>query len=162
MKWIKSPLAKKYPVRLCCASLGGIGFLPAGGTWGSVVALLIAPFLLYCPFLIWGILILSFICGVWAIPKLIQNQSNKDPGYVIIDELLGLLLVYALIPYSFLNPLMYVMGFLFFRIFDILKPWPVSFFDQKMHNAWGIMLDDLMAGIYTICILALIQTLSIY
>ena len=162
MKKNYQTIFKKHPFNFACASLFGVGLLPASGTWGSLVALLIAPFLIHSPLLIWTAVIVSFFLGVAVIPALIKNQTNKDPGYVVIDELMGQLVVFAFLPYSFANPLTYLFGFLFFRLFDILKPWPVSFFDREVRNAWGIMLDDLMAGIYASCVLALIQILSLY
>jgi phosphatidylglycerophosphatase A len=160
MKMMKHPLFKKHPVQLLSVSLAGVGFLPASGTWGSLVAVLIAPFLVFCPLLIWGAVVLSFILGVWAIPSLIKDQKDKDPGFVVIDELAGQLLVFAFSPYDMLNPIMYLFGFLFFRLFDILKPWPVSFFDKKVHNAWGIMMDDIVAGMYAALALALMTWFS--
>ena len=160
MKLIKNPLFKKHPVKLSLVSLFGIGFLPASGTWGSLFAVLMVPFLMFCPIIIWPMVILSFALGVWAIPSLIKNQKDKDPGFVIIDELMGQLLVFAFLPYDMLNPITYLFGFLFFRLFDILKPWPVSFFDKKVHNAWGIMMDDFVAGIYATLALGLMAWFS--
>lgn len=160
MKLVKHPLFKKQPIQMSVVSLFGAGFLPASGTWGSLLAVLVAPLLVFCPFMIWGAFILSFVLGVWAIPTLIKNQKDKDPGFVIIDEFMAQLLVFALIPYDMLNPIIYLFGFLFFRLFDILKPWPVSFFDKKVHNAWGIMMDDLVAGIYAALALGLMSLFS--
>lgn len=149
-------IQKKHPINLLVASVLGVGFLPASGTWGALVALLISPFLMYFPLALSVCAVLSFFLGIWAIPALIKNQPDKDPGYVVIDEFMGQLVVFAFLPHSFANAVTYILGFLFFRLFDILKPWPVSFFDQKMHNAWGIMLDDLMAGIYAVLALAVV------
>lgn len=158
----KSMIFKKHPFKLICATVLGVGFLPASGTWGSLVGVLLAPLLLYFPLLTLFAVVLSFILGIWVIPALIRDQTNKDPGYVVIDELMGQLLVFVFLPYALTNPVTYLLGFALFRLFDILKPWPVSFFDKEMHNAWGIMLDDLAAGLYATCVLALIQMLSLY
>lgn len=162
MKWNNHPLFKKHPFSLSIASVLGIGFLPAGGTWGSLAGILVLPLLVPFPLLTICVVILSFLAGIWTIPNLIKGKSDKDPGYVVIDEFMGQLVVFALLPYTFINPLTCFLGFLLFRLFDILKPWPVSFFDRKMNNAWGIMLDDLMAGVYASSILALMQILSLY
>lgn len=156
----KQQVFKNNPIKLSIASLFGLGFLPASGTWGSLAALLVAPLISFCPPLIWAIVILSFILGILTIPILIKNQTNKDPGFVIIDEFMAQLMVFALIPYDMLNPIIYLFGFLFFRLFDILKPWPVSFFDKKVHNAWGIMMDDFVAGIFAVWALAIMQWFS--
>ncbi len=162
MNWIKQAQFKQNPYKLLAASVLGIGFMPASGTWGSLVALLLAPLLMFFPGLTALVVILSFIAGICVIPALIKNQPNKDPSYIVIDEFMGQLSVLVLLPYDFINPITYIFAFLFFRLFDILKPWPVSFWDQKVHNAWGIMLDDLMAGIYSFCALALMHFITLY
>ena len=155
-------LSENHPFKLGIASVFGVGFLPASGTWGSFVGMLLAPLLKLVPFLTTTMVILSFCLGIWCIPALIKDQKDKDPGFVVIDELMGQLIVFAFLPYDFANPVTYLLGFVLFRLFDILKPWPVSFYDRKVHNAWGIMLDDFMAGVYAATVLALIQMLSIY
>ena len=145
----------------CIASLGGIGKLPASGTWGSVVALPFAWFLAGT----WGLLFLvaaSFILGVLTIRPLIDGKEEKDPSFVIIDEFMGQLVVFSFIPSERITPILLIFGFLFFRLFDILKPWPASFFDRKVHNNWGVMLDDLAAGIYGFLALAFLELLSYY
>ena len=161
MKWNHLPQFKQHPFKLLSASVLGVGFLPASGTWGSLVALLILPLLMWCPFLTGIFVVLLFALGVWSIPALIKNQPNKDPSYVVIDELMGQLAVFAFIPNDFINPLTCILAFILFRLFDILKPWPVSFYDQKVHNAWGIMLDDLVAGIYALFTISIIYWLSL-
>ena len=158
----KSVIIKRHPFKLLCATVFGVGFLPAGGTWGALVGVLLAPLMLYFPLMTLLAVILAFILGIWSIPVLIKDQTNKDPGYVVIDELMGQLLVFVFLPYVLTNPVTYLLGFALFRLFDILKPWPVSFFDKEMHNAWGIMLDDFAAGLYASFVLALIQMLSLY
>ena len=158
----KHPMFKKHPVELSVASICGVGFLPASGTWGALVGLIVAPLLSLCSFLTGLMVVLSFLLGIWAIPSLIKNNKDKDPSYIVIDEFMGQLAVFALLPSDFKNVLIYLLGFALFRLFDILKPWPVSFFDKKMHNAWGIMLDDLMAGIYAFWGILLVRILCLY
>ena len=70
------------------------------------------------------------------------------PSCVVIDEVAGLLLFYLIFPFK---PVYIIAGFLLFRFFDILKPFPVSFFD-KIKNGWGIMLDDIVAGLYAVLV----------
>ena len=99
----------------CLASLGGIGKLPASGTWGSVVALPFAWFLAGT----WGLLFLvaaSFILGVLTIRPLIDGKEEKDPSFVIIDEFMGQLVVFSFIPSERITPILLIFGFLFFAL----------------------------------------------
>ena len=139
--------------------IGPVGNLPASGTWGSLVALPFAWVLAGT----WGILfltIISFILGLLTIDPLIKGKDEKDPSFVIIDEFMGQLAVFCLIPKEAMNPLTVIFGFLFFRLFDILKPWPASFFDRKVHTGLGVMMDDLAAAIYAMILLAFILIIS--
>ena len=129
------------------AGIGPVGNLPASGTWGSLIAL---PF----AYLFWGsnwifiLIALSFLVGIITIRPLIKENKEKDPSFVIIDEFMGQLLTFSFMGTISVCPILLIFGFLFFRLFDILKPWPVSFFDRKVHSAFGVMADDFMAGLY--------------
>ena len=145
----------------CITSLGGIGKLPASGTWGSLAALPFAWWLVGT-LALHALALIAFIIGVITITPLIKNQPEKDPSYVIIDEFMGQLVVFFLISREYMTPILLVFGFLFFRLFDILKPWPASFFDRKVHNGWGVMLDDLAAAVYSFLALDFLELLSYY
>ena len=80
-----------------------------------------------------------------------SQSGEKDPSYIVIDEVVGLWMTLALA--APLDPLFYAGGFLIFRIFDILKPWPVSWSDQRLKGGFGIMFDDLIAAIYAAAVL---------
>ena len=141
------------------AGLGPVGNLPASGTWGSLVALPFAWILagsIGLPLLTF----ISFVVGVLTIRPLIEGDKEKDPGFVIIDEFMGQLAVFCLIPKETMNPLIIIFGFLFFRLFDILKPWPASFFDRKVHTGLGVMMDDLAAALYAMISLAFMIVIS--
>ncbi|MBR6231772.1 MAG: phosphatidylglycerophosphatase A [Alphaproteobacteria bacterium] len=142
-------------------SLGGIGKLPASGTWGSLVALPFAWWFVGTPAL-HALALIAFIIGVITISPLIKNKPETDPSYVIIDEFMGQLVVFSLISRMYMTPILLIFGFLFFRLFDILKPWPASFFDKKVHNAWGVMLDDFVAAIYGFLALDFLELISYY
>lgn len=135
------------------ATWGGSGLLPgAPGTWGSLATLpfawLIASY--------WGtagLLIASaaaFVGGMLATARYLKASTSKDPGAIVIDETAGQFLALALVP---LDPWWYAAGFVLFRAFDILKPWPASWADRSLPGAWGVMLDDLLAGAYALLIL---------
>lgn len=141
------------------AGIGPVGNLPASGTWGSLIALPFAWMFAGS----WGLsflLIASFILGVITIRPLIEGETEKDPSFVIIDEFMGQLLVFTFLPKESLTPVALIFGFLFFRTFDILKPWPASFFDRKVHTGLGVMMDDFVAGFYAMILLAFMLILS--
>ena len=128
------------------------GYLPkAPGTWGSLVGLLLFFLLHTLSLEIYLAVIASiFLLGTFAAGEAEKIMDHPDPGLVGIDEIVGMLITMIAIPAT---PLLMVLGFILFRIFDIWKPFPVNFFDQRFHGGLGIMLDDIMAGIYSLIIL---------
>ena len=127
----------------------GSGLLPkAPGTWGSLAAL---PFawvildrigpegLLVASILVYGV-------GVWATSVYLRYTDDPDPGPVVIDEVAGMWL--TLIPAS-LDPVAFAFAFVAFRIADIFKPWPACWADRNVKGAHGVMLDDVLAAIYS-------------
>lgn len=126
----------------------GAGLLPkAPGTWGSLAAVPIAA-LLY----LWGgnlavatAALVAFLAGIWASAVYVRETGTEDPGAVVIDEVAGQWLVLAAVPF---DPLLYGAGFVLFRLFDIAKPWPVSWADRHVKGGLGVMLDDMLAGVY--------------
>jgi phosphatidylglycerophosphatase A len=131
------------------------GNLPkAPGTWGSLVGLLLF-FLLHALSLP---VYLATVAGLFVVGSFAAGEAEKildksDPGEVVIDEIVGMLITMIAVPAI---PLVMALGFILFRIFDIVKPFPVNFFDQRFHGGLGIMLDDVMAGIYSLIILQLL------
>lgn len=139
--WFKSGLSPKAPGTvgsLCSVPLAW--FLATySGTWGIVL----------------GSVVVFFI-GWWATHIVLQDKSNgDDPGFVVIDETAGQVLSFVFISHTPINIYCYILGFAFFRFFDILKPWPVSYFDKKVHSAFGVMTDDICAGLYAGILLAI-------
>ena len=130
------------------ATFFGSGLLkPASGTWGALAAL--APGLLIAErFGASGLLIgaaLAYGLGHWASTVWINGTEDKDPSPIVIDEVAGLWLTLTLAP---LTPLGAALAFGVFRFFDIVKPWPVRWADKNIGGATGIMLDDILAGIW--------------
>jgi phosphatidylglycerophosphatase A len=130
------------------------GFLPkAPGTWGSLVGLIIF-FLVHTLNLP---VYLAVVAGLFVVGSFAAGEAEKildrpDPGSVVIDEIVGMLITMIAVP---MTPLTMTLGFILFRIFDITKPFPVSFFDQRLHGGFGIMLDDVVAGLYSLASLHL-------
>ena len=142
----------KNPIHFI-ATLGGIGKIPiAPGTWGSIFAFFIfIYFSHYVDMLI--VVILSIPFSIWICEKASINLIEKDHKSIVIDELVGIWI--ALVPALYLSTQTSrtsyaVLALIFFRLFDILKPYPVSYFDKNFKNGLGIVLDDLIAGIMAI------------
>ena len=145
------PISDK--IASCIATLGPLGCLPkAPGTWGSLGAVIVAPWL-FLPFsLLTRIVILLGILAVgqWAASRMERLLNRQDPGCVVVDELLGQWL--TLLPFSMLGFWHLVAGFVLFRCFDILKPWPIRWAEQSIPGGLGVMLDDCVAAGYA-CVL---------
>ncbi len=143
------------------ATLGPIGrYLPAPGTAGSISALITGFFLAKNGFIILlSTLLLVTILGVFAADAYSQLSGKDDAGEVIIDEVAGQWLVLLCIPPNLESALLwYVAGFVLFRLFDILKPWPVSA-AEALPGGLGVMADDVVAGILAGMVLLMAQLL---
>lgn len=129
------------------ATVGGIGWLPlAPGTWGSLAALPIGWLIVSLggiPALA-GCAIVVFCAGIWACDRYSDLTNTHDAGACVVDEVVGQWIVLLVVP---LNPWLYAVAFLTFRLFDITKPWPASWADRAVSGGFGVMLDDVFAGI---------------
>ena len=136
------------------ATGGGSGYLPkAPGTWGSVVGVLFWFFFHRLALSRYGLLVAGlFILGTIAAGAAEKIMDRPDPGPVVVDEIVGQMIALAGAP---ANPIIVILGFIFFRFFDILKPLPVGWLDSHIHGGMGIMLDDVAAGVYAILLLQL-------
>ena len=151
----------KHPSTLL-ATWFGLGLIPkAPGTWGSLgaipPAIIVFHFTGLIPFI--ASLILLTPIAFWATAKYEKATNTHDNKQIVIDEVIGQWI--ALLPvfcFAGLNWILIGIAFILFRLFDIIKPWPVSHFDKNVGGANGVMLDDIVAGI----IAALIITGAIY
>jgi phosphatidylglycerophosphatase A len=134
----------------------GSGLLPGmPGTWGSAAALPFA-WVIHVYFGPWALAAAAgvvFFVGIWAADAYTAETGVADPGPVVIDEVAGLWLTLALA--ASLDPAHYVAGFVFFRLADILKPWPVGWADREIKGGLGVMVDDILAGLYAALLLYL-------
>ena len=127
----------------------GIGFLPISGTIGSLIAIFVY-FIFYnylnlLSFIVFIILI--FFYSIFFLDKTIKKSfSTSDPKEIVIDEFIGQSIPLLLCENNFF---LIILSFLLFRLFDITKPWPASYFDLKVKNANGVLMDDIIAGLYT-------------
>jgi len=132
---------------LFLSSNAGLGYAPvAPGTFGTLAGIPCFYLLASLPWHLWlltwtALLFLSF----WVAGAAGKHYGVVDDGRIVIDELLGYLATVALLPFSWSAA---IAGFFLFRLFDITKPPPARWFDRKLKNGYGVVLDDVAAGIY--------------
>ena len=133
-----------------------IGYLPiAPGTWGSLAALIVWYVLVghISSITLIVLIVVIFALGVYTSSVIESNLMIKDPSIVVIDEWVGQWIVLLFLPKSIMWGLV---AFLLFRLFDIWKPYPINKLDN-MHGGWGIMLDDVLAGIYALVVISILR-----
>ena len=123
----------------------GTGYSPfASGTVGSLAALLVYIVIPLDDYIWLTISVITFIIGIWA-SGTVEKEKGKDPGIVVIDEFVGQWIALLFLPKTFW---IFIAAFLLFRILDIIKPFPAADLEE-MEGGIGIMLDDIIAGVYT-------------
>lgn len=143
------------PVHLLALGFGSGLLRPAPGTWGTLAV--VPLYLLMAQLSIEAyLLILFFVCffGIWICGRCAEDVGVHDHPAIVWDEFAGYLVTMLLIEPTLLNV---VAGFALFRFFDIVKPWPIGFFDRKIRGGFGIMFDDILAGLFALAALHLLQ-----
>ena len=151
--------------------IGKIKFIP--GTIGSLTTVIILYFCFHVfhinSNLILLVIIIIFIYSFIAVTNHTKNSENKDPGEIIIDEFIGQsipIYLYEISHGTDKQPdeaiIFYVVCFILFRYFDIMKPFPVSYFDKKHKNSFGVIMDDVCAGFYVVLSLICFMVLKNY
>jgi len=146
----------KQSITLFLATGAFSGYIPfAPGTWGSLAALPLCYVLSHFSWY-WQLTIIllflpiaAWICGQGEI-----YLGTKDPGAIVIDEIAGMFITLAFVPFTVLNT---IMGFLLFRCFDILKPFPISKAETFFKGGTGVLMDDLIAGLFARVILEILM-----
>ena len=149
--------------------VGRIKMIP--GTVGSLATIIILYVLFHTlnisSNLIFLGLIIIFIYSFYAVASHTENSENKDPKEVVIDEFIGQSIPIYLYEISHGTEkstdeaiIFYAVCFVLFRFFDIKKPFPVSFFDRNFKNSFGVIMDDVCAGLYVVAVLVLYMVLS--
>ena len=133
-------------IAVVLATVGGAGHAPvAPGTVGSAVGVLVyAVTRSWTPGAQIALLVVISFIGVWAANEAERHFQKADPGHVVIDEVAGQMLTLLLLDVGLFGM---GVGFVIFRVLDIVKPWPVRQF-EALHGGLGVMADDLMAGVY--------------
>ena len=154
---IKIPVSYlKNPLHFIALGFGS-GLMPkAPGTFGTLVA--IPLFLFLNQFELWVYIIataLISIIGIFFCTYTSKALGVHDHSGIVIDEIAGYLITMIAVPTEWLWILI---GFILFRIFDILKPWPISWIDKNIHGGFGIMFDDVVAGLLALACLHFIMS----
>jgi len=147
------------PIHLLAFGFGA-GLSPkAPGTMGTVVAVFIYLVLPNMPPIIYaGLILLSFVFGIWICGKTAEDLGVHDHGGIVWDEFVGYWITMFMAPSGLFWVLL---GFVLFRLLDIFKPWPIKWADKELAGGLGIMLDDVLAGIMAaLCMQALVVLLG--
>ena len=151
--------------------LGKIKYMP--GTFGSLATTLILYYLFHIldvstNFILIGLIII-FVYSFYAVSSHIESSENKDPSEIVIDEFLGQSIPIYLYEISHgvtKNDsgaiIYYLLFFILFRYFDIMKPFPVNFFDKNFKNSFGVIMDDICAGFYVVLTLVCFMIIKSY
>jgi phosphatidylglycerophosphatase A len=129
--------------------IGNISFAP--GTFGSILGLPLCFLLSKIDLLVAVLLTITFVLfAIWIAQEAWKIIKTEDPGCIVIDEIAGLMVTFIGLPFNIISA---VAGFLIFRVLDILKPYPIRFFERKLIGGIGIVMDDVAAGIFSNIIL---------
>ncbi|MDB4223730.1 phosphatidylglycerophosphatase A [Granulosicoccus sp.] len=130
---------------------GGLGLAPkAPGTFGTLLGI---PLLFLMPANLVAyivVVVVLFVLGVWCCDVCAKNLGVHDHPGIVWDEVVGYLITMMAVPKTFL---WIVVGFAVFRFFDILKPWPIGWVDKHVHGGLGIMLDDVLAAVFSLIVI---------
>jgi phosphatidylglycerophosphatase A len=151
--------------------LGKIKFMP--GTFGSLATIIILFYLFHILNINSNIILIGwiiiFIYSFYGVSAHTKNSKNKDPGEIVIDEFLGQSIPIYLYELSHGTTkesneaiIYYSLFFVLFRYFDIMKPFPVSFFDKNFKNSFGVIMDDICAGLYVVLTLVCFMIVKSY
>ena len=141
---------------------------------GSIASLVTTIFLFFifqildfAPDLVLICLIITFFVSLYSINQFIKNQENKDPKEIVIDEFIGQSIPICLYEIAHEGSketnevlIFYSIMFILFRIFDITKPYPVSYYDKNFKNSFGVVMDDVCAGLYVVAVMVLYMVFS--
>jgi phosphatidylglycerophosphatase A len=141
---------------LLISTVGGVGHAPlAPGTVASALTALALGVLSPSRLALAVILLAVILVGTWAAQEAERSLGGKDPGAIVVDEVAGMALAVLTVP---LTPAVLIAGFVLFRVFDIVKPYPANAL-QRLPGGVGVMIDDLVAGLYALLLLVLARAL---
>lgn len=134
----------KNPVHLLAFGFGSGAAARAPGTWGSLAAIPLWYAFAWLPWpAYWAVVLVAFLVGIWLCGKTATDLKVHDHGGIVWDEFVGMWIVLGVFPDQIVGVLM---AFALFRLFDVVKPWPISWLDDRLPGGLGIMIDDVVAG----------------
>ena len=143
-----------------CLSLGlGSGCISrAPGTWGSLAGVLVYGLFFWVSLPVYlALVVAGFMAGVYLCGRTARALGVHDDGAIVWDEFVGVWIALAFQPTGW----MWIAGaFVAFRLFDIIKPWPISWLDRRVSGGMGIMVDDVLAGVYALLAMLVIQAIT--
>jgi phosphatidylglycerophosphatase A len=146
------------PVLLLAFGFGSGLAKKAPGTCGTVAAIPLYVLLAQSGNLIYSLMtVIATAAGCWICGQAAEKLGEHDFGGIVWDEVAGYLITMWLIPFSWLN---IALGFILFRLFDIFKPWPIKVADRRVQGGFGIMLDDVLAGVFANLVLNLLLKIN--
>ncbi len=144
----------RNPIHFLAFGLGSGASPWAPGTVGTLAAVPLWYLLAQLPMITSLLIVLAaFAVGCWLCQRTSDDLGVHDHGGIVWDEFVGFWVTMIAVPVA---PLWAVLGFVLFRVFDILKPWPIRWIDKRVEGGFGIMLDDLIAGVFAAVILQII------
>lgn len=144
--WFPHRFDKRQPIHWLAFGFGSGFARKAPGTFGTLAALPV--YLLFAqasPWIYLVILVVAALAGILICGKTATDLGVHDHGGIVWDEFVGMWLTLLAVPVA---PVWVLLGFILFRFFDIAKPWPIKWLDQKVAGGLGIMLDDILAGLF--------------
>lgn len=144
----------RNPIHFCSFGFGS-GYMPiAPGTFGTLVAIPIFLWLSQFGTLNYVVIVsVMLLSGIWMCGYTSQALGVHDHKAIVWDEVVGYLITMLMVPPTLIT---ICAGFVLFRLFDIWKPWPINLLDKNVHGGLGIMLDDVVAGLFALIILQLV------
>ena len=146
---LRQRVSLKNPVHFLALGFGS-GLAPkAPGTFGTLAALplvLVLGLFTSLPIYI-ALCVLFSLAGIWLCGRTADDMQVHDDSSIVWDEVAGMMITMIAVPLTWQNV---VLGFILFRLFDIAKPWPISYLDKHVHGGFGIMVDDVLAGVFSL------------
>ncbi|WP_028454796.1 phosphatidylglycerophosphatase A family protein [Chitinilyticum litopenaei] len=160
------PFLLRSPAHFLALGLGSGLLHPAPGTWGTLMGIALYPLLVmgfmaipglnagFFPALVLLVCLLAFLLGCRVAQRTGEALGVADHGSIVIDEIVAIWLVLLAVPQSWTG---WLAAFLAFRFFDIVKPWPIRWLDARVKGGFGVMIDDIVAALFAIACLLLLQ-----
>ena len=147
----------RNPIHLIAAGFGS-GLAPrAPGTFGTLAALIPWwPLHFLPPLYYWLVVAIAFVAGIYCCGRTARDMGVHDHGTIVWDEFIGVWIALAWLPTS---GAWIIAGFILFRLLDIWKPWSISWLDRHVQGGLGIIIDDVLAGFFTLAILQIARAL---